>query len=354
MKSILLINGSPKGKSSNTIKLAKSFLNGLNRYNEYLVDEINCSQVDVKECTGCFYCWKNDEGRCVISDEMSAILQKYIAADIVIWSFPAYFYGMPSGVKRIMDRLLPLYTQKLNCDDGETTYHPCRFNLERQKYILFCSCAYYNTKQNVEPIKKQFELLYGKKCDMIFCSEGQLLSNKFMNYCTTGHLSALETEGEHYKQCFEFSEQIQQKFDKPFLPLKEFLDFVEASSVTRKRDQTKEEYNLAEISSFFKSLALTYDAEKLIVEKSVLEIQLTDYSYVCQLHVNKKECELVESTNNFAHYRLRVVSKLSFFTSNQTLTSATEHKAKGPDFNTLIDLINKFEKKGITKELKFC
>lgn len=101
-------------------------------------------------------------------------------------------------------------------------------------------------------------------------------------------------------------------------------------------------------------MALTYDAEKLIVEKSVLEIQLTDYSYVCQLHVNKKECELVESTNNFAHYRLRVVSKLSFFTSNQTLTSATEHKAKGPDFNTLIDLINKFEKKGITKELKFC
>lgn len=347
MKSILLINGSPKGKSSNTIKLANSFLKGLNKYNEYVIDEINCSQVNVKECRGCFYCWKNEDGQCAIADEMNVIFNKYISADIVIWSFPIYFYGMPSGVKRIMDRLLPLYTQKLNCDDCETTYHPCRFNLERQKYILFCSCAYYNTKQNVEPIKKQFELLYGNKCDMIFCPEGQLLSSKFMDYCTKGHLNALETEGERYRQCFELSEQIQQKFDTPFLPLKEFLDFHKASSVTRKSNQTQDEYNIASISSFFKSLSLTFDVERLRVEKSVLEIQLTDYSYTCQLHLNKKGCELVEITSNFAPYRLRVVSKLSFFKPNSG-------DRKGPDFNALIDLINKFEGKGITKELRFC
>lgn len=354
MKNILLINGSPKGKLSNTIKLTKAFLKGLNRNNEYVIDEINCSQVDVKDCKGCFYCWKNEEGRCAITDEMSDIIQKYISADIVIWSFPTYFYGMPSGVKRIMDRLLPLYTQELNCDDGETTYHPYRYNLEKQRYILFSSCAYYNTKQNVEPIKKQFELLYSNKCDMIFCPEGQLLSNEFMNYCTAGHLAALEAEGEIYRQCFKFSDRIKQKFDEPFLPLNEFLDFVEASSVTRMSGQTKDEYCKAEISSFFKALALTYDAERLMVEEAVLEIQITDYPYTCQLHMNKEKCILIENTENFVPYRLKVICKRSFFSPNQSFKGSNELRTQSPDFNKLIDLINKFAKKGLTRELKFC
>ena len=63
-------------------------------------------------------------------------------------------------------------------------------------------------------------------------------------------------------------------------------------------------------------------------------------------------CTLVENKNDFIPYRLKVVSRFSFFVSNPTLTGATE--SKEPEFNTLINLINKFEKKGITKELKFC
>ena len=133
---------------------------------------------------GCFYCWKNEEGQCALKDDMTSIFKKYISADIVIWSFPNYFYGMPSSAKRIMDRLLPLYYQNLATDDNCTTYHLRRHKLEEQKYILFCSCGLYNTIENIDGIKKQFELLYGNKCDMLFCSESQLLSNSFMDYCT--------------------------------------------------------------------------------------------------------------------------------------------------------------------------
>ena len=354
MKKILLINGSPKGKRSNTIKLAYAFLKGLNKNNEYKVDEIICSQVNVSECKGCFGCWKNEGGQCVISDEMDSILHKYISANIVIWSFPTYFYGIPSKAKCMMDRLFPLYAQELRCDDGKTTYHPYRFNLEEQRYILFCSCAYYNKVHNVEAIEKQFELLYGNKCDMLFCSEGELLSSRFMDYATEEYLKALQAEGENYKDCFELSKDIKQKFAVPFLPMGAFLDFVEASAVRKAPEQTQEAYENARITAFFKRLALTYDAKRLDVEASVLEIQLVDYHYRCQLYMDKHKCEIIENVDHFFPYRLKVVCKLAFFTANQFLAGAGKSKVKSPDFNNLIDLINKFEKKGIIKEMKFC
>lgn len=354
MKKILVINGSPKGKASNTFKLTQSFLKGLNKNKEYEIEEVYCAQVKVNDCRGCFYCWKNEEGKCFIKDDMTSIFIKYICADIVIWSFPNYFYGMPAGAKRIMDRLLPLYYQNLTTNDNCTTYHLRRHKLEEQKYILFCSCGLYNTKENIDGIKKQFELLYGDKCDMLFCSESQLLSNSFMDYCTTRYLVALEEEGSRYQTTFRFSSEIKHMFETPFLPIQDFLSFVDTSSVLKTNDMTEEDYLQEKVQSFFKTMSLTYDATMLKVDSSVLEIQITDYPYACQLHINKKKCELVENTNDFVPYRLKVVSKLSFFVSQSTLASATEPKAKGPDFNNLIELINKYEKKGITKEMKFC
>ena len=69
--------------------------------------------------------------------------------------------------------------------------------------------------------------------------------------------------------------------------------------------------------------------------------------------MDKNKCVLVEDTADFVPYRLKVISKLSFFASNPNLAKFENQKAKGPDINALVNLINKFEKKGITKELRF-
>lgn len=353
MKKILLLNGSPKGRMSNTLRLTNSFLEGLNKKGEYETEEVICSQADVKECFGCFGCWRSEKGKCVIADDMDGIIRKYLAADIVIWSFPTYFYSMPSGAKKIMDRLLPLYSQELYSDDGKTTYHPLRYKLENQRYILFCSCAYYNTFQNTDAVKRQFELLYGDKCEMLFCTESQLLSNRFMDYLTEGYLDALKKEGEKYRKSFKLSEEIKEKFSKPFLPIDEFMDFVSASAVKKQEGQTREEYELAKISAFFKSLALTYDPKRLAADKSVMEVELSDRPYKCQLHMNKEKCELIENEEEFLEYRLKVTSKLSFFTANLNMNGSGKTNIKCPNINSFIDWINKFEKKGIRKEIKF-
>ena len=55
---ILLINGSPKGKRSNTYKLATAFIEGLKEEKkELVVEEIFVNKLELDPCLGCFSCW---------------------------------------------------------------------------------------------------------------------------------------------------------------------------------------------------------------------------------------------------------------------------------------------------------
>jgi multimeric flavodoxin WrbA len=102
------LNGSPKGENSNTFKLTQAFIDGVAAVQNSSVDFVTISKSTIEPCRGCFCCWEKTPGKCVIPDDMSGILEKYIQADLVIWSFPLYYYSVPGIVKNLMDRLLPL------------------------------------------------------------------------------------------------------------------------------------------------------------------------------------------------------------------------------------------------------
>ena len=65
---ILLINGSPKGLKSNTYRLSKAFIDGISGVAPAECEELTVRDLDIKPCLGCFGCWKNGEGKCVIQD----------------------------------------------------------------------------------------------------------------------------------------------------------------------------------------------------------------------------------------------------------------------------------------------
>ena len=78
---VLLINGSPKGKNSNTLKLANKFVEGLveerqGAGEDVVVDVLDVSSLNIGACRGCFCCWKSTPGKCVIRDDMPSVLQK--------------------------------------------------------------------------------------------------------------------------------------------------------------------------------------------------------------------------------------------------------------------------------------
>lgn len=104
---VLVLKGSPR-KKSDTFLFAAAFVEGMQTQGDIDVEIIDVIKKDIRPCRGCFGCWSTNEIRCVQNDDMADILPKIVHADVVIWSFPLYCFGMPSHLKAFMDRMLPL------------------------------------------------------------------------------------------------------------------------------------------------------------------------------------------------------------------------------------------------------
>ena len=119
---VLVLNGSPK-KKSDTFRLTEAFLRGFNREKKHEVHIINVIEKDIAPCRGCFGCWQRLDGHCVIQDDQNAILDLYRTADVILWSFPLYCYAMPSHLKALLDRTIPLVKMNMVQEADGTVHH---------------------------------------------------------------------------------------------------------------------------------------------------------------------------------------------------------------------------------------
>ncbi|MCL2421726.1 MAG: flavodoxin family protein [Defluviitaleaceae bacterium] len=173
MKTIV-INGSPRGEGSNTMNLTQAFLEGAKLTD---VEIIDISQVTVKGCKGCFSCWTATPGECVIKDDMTDILPKMIAADVVVWSFPLYSCGFPGEMKCFIDRRLPIALPYMDAE-SETGNHPSRHDLSHQKHFYISTCGFWTAKGNYDSIIKVLEHGGKQKHEdfSILCGQGELFN----------------------------------------------------------------------------------------------------------------------------------------------------------------------------------
>ena len=104
---ILVLNGSPKKERSGSLKLARSFLEGLTAHGDYETEIVHISALNIRPCLGCLTCWAREDATCVIKDDDIPALRKKIEdADIVLLAAPLIFFGLPGTVKVMMVRLL--------------------------------------------------------------------------------------------------------------------------------------------------------------------------------------------------------------------------------------------------------
>lgn len=110
MKNILIISSSPRwGGNSDT--LCDQFLQGASDAG-HRVEKIFLNEKNIGFCKGCGACF--DSGRCSQRDDMAGILDKLLAADVIVFGTPVYFYGMNGQMKTFLDRTCPVYTQLKN------------------------------------------------------------------------------------------------------------------------------------------------------------------------------------------------------------------------------------------------
>ena len=224
---ILVLNGSPK-KKSDTFKLTDAFLKGLNRDGRHEVHIIHVIEKKIAPCRGCFGCWKRMDGHCVIQDDQNDILDLYRNADVIIWSFPLYCYGMPSHLKAVLDRTIPLIKMKMVRQQDGSVRHEALADFSRMHTLILCGCGFPQWEGNFEGLKTMCNTCFGDP-DMVCVPETPLLNVPAAAQVAEPLLKRFEKAGEEYIQALSLSPQTVAELEKPMIPAEEYIRNVNES-----------------------------------------------------------------------------------------------------------------------------
>ena len=104
-KTVLVLSTSPR-KGGNSDALADAFVRGAQEAGNQ-VEKITLYDKTIGFCKGCLSCQNTQ--RCIIRDDADAITQKMLAADVLAFATPIYYYGMCGQMKTLLDRANPLF-----------------------------------------------------------------------------------------------------------------------------------------------------------------------------------------------------------------------------------------------------
>jgi len=110
-KKVLVLSASPR-KGGNSDLLCDQFMLGAKEAGNQ-AEKIFLRAKRINYCIGCGVCQGNG-GKCVQKDDMAKILDKMIAADVIVMATPVYFYTMNGQMKTLIDRTCSRYTEITN------------------------------------------------------------------------------------------------------------------------------------------------------------------------------------------------------------------------------------------------
>ena len=221
---VLILNGSPK-KKSDTFRMTDAFLKGLNRAGEHEVNIINVIDKKVAPCQGCFGCWQKGDGHCVIDDDQNRILDLYTAADIIIWSFPLYVYGMPSHLKAVLDRTIPLVKMKMQQDADGTVRHEALVDFSKKHTLVISGCGFPDWEGNYDGLRLQCAQAF-RGSQIVCVPETPMLNVPQAAVVADPLLARFEKAGEEYAQNHSLSPETIAALEIPMIPKEMYIRIV--------------------------------------------------------------------------------------------------------------------------------
>lgn len=110
-KKVLILSSSPR-RSGNSDTLCDEFLRGAAEAGND-TEKIFLQDKTIRYCTGCSVC-SRDGKPCPQKDDAAEVIEKILAADVIVMATPVYFYTMSAQMKTLIDRCCGLYTQMQN------------------------------------------------------------------------------------------------------------------------------------------------------------------------------------------------------------------------------------------------
>lgn len=132
-KRVLILSGSPR-KNGNSDILCDEFKRGAEEAGN-TVEKVRISELDINYCRACYACKK--DGKCVLKDDMAALLQKMIDADVLVLASPVYFYSIDAQLKAVIDRTVARW---LEVKDKEFYYIVTAADEERASAETTLAC----------------------------------------------------------------------------------------------------------------------------------------------------------------------------------------------------------------------
>ena len=107
MKKVVVISTSLR-PGSNSHALAEQFAKGAEAAG-HQVELISLRGKEIRFCVGCLSCQQT--GACIFKDDVPAIMERVLQADVVCWATPIYYYEMSGQMKTLIDRMNAMYAK---------------------------------------------------------------------------------------------------------------------------------------------------------------------------------------------------------------------------------------------------
>ena len=222
---ILVINGSPRMERSNSLRMTRAFLEGLAKTCDTQVEELTVAKMHIEPCLGCLNCWKRTPGKCFRDDDMAAAIESYVTADLVVWSFPLYYYALPGQLKCFLDRTVPI-NRPVMCDrtDGKGNgKHVTRYDQSHQRHVLISTCGFFSPKGNYDAVLAQFDLMLGVgNYTTLFCGEGEMMPVPPLQERVEEYLCYVRQAGEDYGSYGTILPKTRKPLEELLLPKEKF------------------------------------------------------------------------------------------------------------------------------------
>ncbi len=194
---ILIIRGAPRKNGATNI-FADTFVRGAKKYAE--VEDVNLSEKDISMCKGCYACVSSKNAKCIIDDDMTALLNSFENCDAIVCFTPVYFYSMSAQLKSFFDRCFPIIaTRKTPLGVSQkTSKKMISFSVASSRLWAFEAIA-----KNFEMIARELEMdlvANIKRPEAVYFSD---LGEKSIRIKKI--LSATEKAGEEFAQTFTLS-----------------------------------------------------------------------------------------------------------------------------------------------------
>lgn len=120
MSQVLIINSSQRAKSNSAALSARVAFGA--EESGHQVETIEIGKLDIKPCRHCEACKKPGADFCVIKDDMKPLYPKLMAADILIFASPVYWFHLCGQIKQLIDRSYAIASLRDDQGRGPLSY----------------------------------------------------------------------------------------------------------------------------------------------------------------------------------------------------------------------------------------